>query len=851
MISVIRSSLGCLVVVLAGSQANAEPAQHGRAIDTASDSEIFDRAFRKQPRNALDRVPAQLFVDDRDLGMVIVDIGPEPETLQLPARPIIDALAGKLAVTLDRDLRAAGRSGRVSAAALAELGLTARYDSQRLEIRIAVPPELRASAVHDLGASRVPEGAAEAIAPSDVSGFLNLRGGGGAARPAGELAAPRTPFHANFDGALNVHGWVLESRLDVVEGPIGLHRGDLRLTRDLPAHALRLIAGDLATASTGLQTGYPLAGVSLAKNFALQPYRTIQPVAQFGFLLERASQVTVYVNGAAARTLALPAGRHDLRDLPLGAGLGEVELQIKDDLGGERRVRFRTTSASGLLARGLHQYAYGVGFPLVADHGARIYDWTRPTAAAWHATGVTDRITLGLRLDATLDRQLAGHHAAFATPVGSVAMELAASHDIVAGLGRAATVRYDHARAAEGSSLARSISLMVQHHSSSFRTLGPGTSTASTSGRHIAELGISASSQLPSRLTGALDVRYQLGGDAVDDVQSGALALSRSFRNGLSIQARLGARRGGSTPDQLDAFVTATWSAARQVIHSSLRTSSAGDRAHQLAWSSSAGSPTGFSAGAAMQQSSAGYTGSAELTHTGYRVVSKVSATTAAPAGDIGQGASFELGTALAFAGGRFAWSRPITDSFVIVVPIATLKDEVIGVNPTLGKYAARVDSGGAAVIGSLQPYQVNGLRIEAADLPVGSSLGPGQRWVRPAFKSGSVIEVGEEGTVFLRGALQHADGRPVALAVGEVVSTNTRRFTAKLLMTNRAGRFAVEGLSPGRHVIQLTGMPGAVIAIAIEIPARYRGVYSVGAIRITAREPAPTAALLPAADPR
>ena len=73
----------------------------------------------------------------------------------------------------------------------------------------------------------------------------------------------------------NVMGWVLEGKTDVLEaGDPGFQRGDVRLVRDDPANALRYIAGDITVPVSGaFQALVPLGGISVSRNFSLQPYR--------------------------------------------------------------------------------------------------------------------------------------------------------------------------------------------------------------------------------------------------------------------------------------------------------------------------------------------------------------------------------------------------------------------------------------------------------------------------------------------------------------------------------------------------------------------------------------------------
>jgi outer membrane usher protein len=87
---------------------------------------------------------------------------------------------------------------------------------------------------------------------------------------------------------------------------------------------------------------------------------------------------------------------------------------------------------------------------------------------------------------------------------------------------------------------------------------------------------------------------------------------------------------------------------------------------------------------------------------------------------------------------------------------------------------------------------------------------------------------------VFVRGVLRDAGGGPVALATGEVVAAGDPKRSPIPLLTNRAGRFAVAGLKPGRYEIRLAGSP----AVAFQIPAGFAGVYSAGELKVASAAP-------------
>jgi hypothetical protein len=59
----------------------------------------------------------------------------------------------------------------------------------------------------------------------------------------------------------------------------------------------------------------------------------VHPTGAVEVTLEQPALVTVRVNGAPVRTFTLPAGRHEIRDLPLAAGLVPAVAALSLGLG--------------------------------------------------------------------------------------------------------------------------------------------------------------------------------------------------------------------------------------------------------------------------------------------------------------------------------------------------------------------------------------------------------------------------------------------------------------------------------------------------------------------------------------
>lgn len=816
------SALAGFVACLATSWLSASAAPPA-TLDTTSDDALFDRVFKRHDRS--DRAPVVLVLDGVVVGPTVLWLRPGGAPL-VPREPLFSALGPRLRAELRPRLEAAARGELVSFDALRAMGLDVQYDKAELEVHVRVPPEATATTSHALGGSGAPPEAAGALRPSDVSGYVNARAGGADAWTTGELPASRAPLHLNLDSALRVEGWLLEAKADFAEAPVGAHRGDVLLSRDDPESALRYLAGDFATQPTALQPSEPLLGVGVTRHFALQPYRVIQPIGQFDFTLDQPSTVTVLVNGVAVRTLSLPAGRHDVRDLPLGPGINDVELIVADPAGVERRIAFSSTSPGELLAPGVVQYAVSLGAPLVEDVGARQYALTRPVLAARRRWGALSTLTVGGSFDGDLDRQRVGGELTLATTLGTFAVEVSGSADVGEGLGHAESARYDYARVTGGTQVT-TFAVVGQHHAPAFRVVGP----VPVDERYGDELTIAASRRLPGAVHGALSARYRVG-RSLPDAQDLSLRLSRSFGL-LGLDGTLSGRRDGISPDEVRALVSVrlTLPDGHGAVLATARTSSVVGTSSEVLYTTQAGPPPGgIVTTVAVREDPDSVGASGSVTYSGNRLTSSVATATTVDRAEgwATQTTAIEVGTALAFAGGEVAWSRPVTGSFVVVAKNSVVADHDVEVNPALGGYAARADSLGPAVLPGLEPYRLSSVSVQAPTLPLGHSLGAESHLVLPAHKSGTLVRVGDEGTVFLRGSLQHADGSPAAFAAA-VVARLDGTSPPLVLMTNRAGRFSLMGLRPGRY--QLSVSDHAARPLVVEIPDGTAGLYSTGVL--------------------
>jgi outer membrane usher protein len=195
------------------------------------------------------------------------------------------------------------------------------------------------------------------------------------------------------------------------------------------------------------------------------------------------------------------------------------------------------------------------------------------------------------------------------------------------------------------------------------------------------------------------------------------------------------------------------------------------------------------------------------------------------------QRTSLRLGTAIAFADGKFALSRPIYDSFAMVAPHKSLKGADVYIDPREGNYTAKSGTFGPAVEPNLGAYIRRTLTYDVPQAPVGYDLGTASAKLLPPYRGGYLVTAGSDYSVTALGTLIGPDGTPVSLLSGKATEIGGSDPRSMTIFTNRTGRFGVSGMRPGRWRIEMPTEPPTVIEI--EIPENANGVVRLGEVKL------------------
>ena len=812
--------------------------------------QIFERVFGTHapaPLTAPRTPELPILLDGRAIASAAVASPEDAEHARIAAAPLLAALDKVLlADTLQRLKSAVAADGTVGFGDLRRIGIAAEFDPEQAAIELQIQPAMRRPGSISLRGPPPEAAAANLVRNADFSSFINLRTGIDYVHQLGAAGAlGLQPLNIALESATNYRDTVLLADLAFQQGAtMPWQRGDVSLVRDDPAAAIRYQLGDLTYPVDGFQAFQSMAGFGFARNFTLQPYKVFQPAGQEQISLTNPSRVEVLVNGVRTETLQLAPGRYDLTQFPFAQGANDIALRITDSVGRVSTIDVPFYFDTDLLAPGEQQFAYFAGFPsTTTNSGARRYQFGTPAVSAFHRIGITDRLTIGGSFQGDPRQQLAEGNLALATPLGNFRIDGALSRTRDFGAAGAARLLYNYTDTPPAPGAKRMPFLGES------RTI---IASATYTGRRFAPLGLEApdntgafsfqagiSQPLILGVNAGLGGAYQLSRDGTRNLDSLTLSFRRYFGAAVSTDLELSRMTEPIGAPAYRALFTLQifFSAAHQSLMASYDSN---QHSAQLDWqylpSSDVEEPfvdIDLTRGHDSREATGMLSYNTERIETLLVHDEALPNFSAAPSG-LERRSSIRIGTALAYADGKFAIGRPIGDAFAIIAAHPSLAGYRVGAEPTAnGSFEAAPDWLGPAVVGNVASYQVRPIAIGAHDLPPGYDLGPGFYQLEPTFHSGAVVMIGSDANVLLDGELRDQLGRPLALVAGEARPVDGKG-TAVPFFTNRTGRFRIAGLRPASYDLVFPSLGGATIRI--RIPPHTAGIHRVGVLMLSVR---------------
>lgn len=707
----------------------------------------------------------------------------------------------------------------VGAEELKYIGVSGSLNQEELSYEIWVPPDYAETQNIDFSTNPDPNTQEEIFKRASVAGVVNLQGSLNLEHTGSTLLAPA---YFSTSGFLNVHDWIAEFQAELALQHTGTTQNlsVLHVVRDFPGMQARFHAGLVTGEGYSFMSRPALYGATLDRTevFSLLNRKNSPSVK---FLLDRPANVRVVMNGAVVKSLYLDSGAYRLVDLPFTYGLNAFHLEVEDGSGNTgvfRPLNTYVTTESEILVAGESE------FSLTGGVGRE--NTSQPFGGGYIKYGLFYNLTLGGYGQADSRSGLAGLTAVFGTPIGTFSGE-AASIGAWDGrsipLSAAAALRYQY------SFLSRpelpQVGLSAEYRTEGFSPPTPVTTTS------IPRQQIQVNAQFGGRFTKS--TTYGLSGNwsrVLDSSATEAATMSLNLGQTLSQWSSLSAAAsasfaGSGGPDFRLSFTLSANSPAKSSQRMTMGQSQDGssyfdinDKADMLGGldlNLHADNPT--SPPTASKSVSARVAG---VFRTGMFSTSgrlSYNGTTGIATGYYNLTAS----TALSFADGTFAISRPLHDSFVVFKPA----DSIRGQRATFRLDASASEtSDGAPVAMPITSYKPTVATMDFPDAAADIVATVPKSLLVPRLKSGILFTAGLSRQLIVEGRLVDGKGKPFKYLAGKVLNAGGEQVGETF--TDDNGYFQIYGVTAGEYRIVWTKVSGETILLLEDSPD---GIKNVG----------------------
>lgn len=696
-----------------------------------------------------------------------------------------------------------------------QAGFTITFDQQLVALRLKTEADVRRETDVSLSEFYDNSFVFDRSPPyADFSAFLNLTTGveidvdGGEADVGALIGA---------DGAIRFADFVLRGSTFYETVDNEFEVGSIQLIRDFIDFDVRATAGDIATIGSTLIGTEDLVGLSLShRSGRFGRNRPLSSITAETFDLDRSATVEIYVNGQLRRRLRLAPGRFNLSDFGLVTGANEVRIVTIDDSGRRDEITLTTFSDANLLTPGDFRWEIAGGFLTEDDLVGFSFDLEDedPIGSFALEYGLTDQISLGSSGIFREDGQAVSLTLDAATPLGLIGLDVAGS--IADGeTGGAANLVFSpylpNLIALPGRSF--SFSAFAATNDFSSVALPDADNEELSFAARFTEPFLILDTPVRTALFGSYqrfnnvddDEQFQVGG-SVGFVFGPEIGLSltslyerdadgeNEFNILLSLRKRFG--------DTVATSASYTTEENRTLVGATYQNQLGGVgtvRASALVESSDDTDPA--------ISGTVSYTGNrVALAGSHFQEIADTD-----DSGGIGSTTTLTASTALVFADGHIGISRPVSDSFAIVRQHPSLGFTEVVLQPGRDRLGDGMvsDDFGPLVANDVGSYTQTSLRVKVEDLPLGYDLGKGVFDLAGPLHAGYVLQIGSDRSASATGTLLNRDGNPLSYAAGRVTSPDDAGFEEQKIFTNKAGRFVVQGLVPGKtYAIRLPGVP-------------------------------------------
>jgi len=695
--------------------------------------------------------------------------------------------------------RFAGRYATIDGAVYVELsslapGIIFQLDERALAVRITADPEFLATLVLDVQTARPPGVAYSRSRSLFLNYAANYRNTG--------------DYDLSGEAGLSMAGGLLTTTATRVNnGPV--IRGLSSFVVDQRRHMTRWTFGD-SYAQTGLLGGgLIVGGVSIARDWGLDPYYIRHATLALSGAVTTPSTVDIYVNDQLVRREVIPPGRFELARLPMPNGYGVARMVIRDAFGREQATSYPYYLTTSVLSRGDQDYGYTFGYQR-NQMGTSNWDYSQAAFLGRHRVGITNWLTAGFRAEAARDLRSGGPTLNLRLPVGEV--ELAGALSSARGV-RGSAVSLGYLFAARAVSAGLSATWLSRQYAT--LSLGAADRRSRLDSAAFASVRVGPRTSVTAQYS--RQERYDIPWSDRATISS---ATRLSSRLSLFLSATRN-RQPGAESNDLYAGLSVFLGRSTSATASYERRGDLEGRSVLVQRSLPVGSGYGYRAGLSDGDVRATDAALQYQGRYGRYEVSEQSVN-----GERTYSASVAGGLVL-MGGGLYA-TRPVQESFALVRVPGVRGVRAYASNQVVG----RTNGAGNVLVPNLLAYYGNILGIADEDVPFDYNVPSTRRLVGPPYRGGAVVTFPVTQVQSSNGIISvDAGGRTITPAYGRlVVTVGWQQFESPI---GTHGEFYLENVPAGTHRATIE-YEGGSCGFSLRIPKSTAPVIDLGTLRCT-----------------
>ncbi len=815
------------------------------------------QAFYAKAFGTTRQLPSQLSVTlqlgNREIAQLKIYSDDRKKITHIETKPFLTVLKASLKPSYLKPLLVSlSDQQRTSFIALKKAGIRSHFDQANLSLQLKIPLKMRLPIPLTLGRKRKQKhypADNELAQAATVSAYTNLD-----AKIDYNDSSHESKQRLQTSSILNIKGVVLENRTTYRnDRDQQWSRDSTRLVIDDPENLHRYTLGDINTEYRNYQQGIPIAGLRVEKMTALNPYLKTNSTSQYLFTLERDSEVRIYINGFLKDKKKLDAGEYSLTDLRLASGVNKIRLEITDKTGKTTEQSFSLLKDQNLLKSGTSAYALEVGVPSYRLAESYHYDRSAILVSGHYKTGLNDHLTAETSFLTDGKNIQVGINTLMPTPIGRVSGRLSQLKTSSNKQGYAAGFDYKYSPPLQKKDAVQ-FSVSGDYFDKEFTALSysldkqqlHSTDHESVESRVYANIGKKIAKNLHANLNIQRETSYQQN----DAVYSANIGLNKTFKKGGSVSAQLRYQNNRQKDKSINLRLNMPLAKNNKKDRNKTLSSTYDSLDERLINSffirpkSNTGKDSlgaSFSSysrkGSHTLNANVSYRG--EIAEIGF---SQSVTKTEESAEKYRAHSNLRVKTALSFADGQFALSKPISDSFAIVTgpenqdkDIAVIKGTT-GFSRSQGKalpdhYQGLIQKNASPAVINISSYHYNTVNIDSTALPLGSDLESTEFAVKSSYKRGYLLKAGGEPGVIVDATLVDLSGKPLALKGGELIAMDAKRKPLTFF-TNRTGRIRLISVPPGKYQLNLFEHKKETKRV-LNIPNKIGKIHSIGKVQI------------------